>query len=126
MEDDKNISPLAKFTHSIKSDGSEMLVIRTDSEEELIAIRNRLFPRIVFNTPTEESAKAETPAEPQKENSTGKKPYLQEGDGCHACNGKMSIKTATNRKSGKEFNFLGCSNYPNCEFTAYVKQQKKA
>lgn len=115
---------LAKFTHSIKSDGTEMLVIRTDSEEELLQIRERLFQSIVFYPPTQQPKLVATPP-PQQQEQQPKKPYLSEGDACHACKGRMVLKTATNRGTGREFPFLGCSNFPNCEFTAYVAKQSR-
>lgn len=127
MEDEKN-SPLAKFTHSIRSDGTEMLVIRTDSEEELIEIRNRLFPRIAYGNPPDEPPAEQPKEEPKKQEKPTlslKKPYLNEGDSCQVCDGTMSVKKATNRNTGNEFNFLGCSNYPECDFTAYISKQKK-
>jgi len=118
---------LAKFTHSIKSDGTEMLVIRTDSEEELMQIRERFFQSIVFYPPSQQPRLVEAPPPPQQqqEQQPPKKPYLSEGDRCHACNGRMVVKTATNRGTGREFPFLGCSNFPNCEFTAYVAKQSR-
>ena len=89
-----------KFTYNAKSD-TESLTIRTDSEEELEELIGRWKSRIV-----------------QKP-----KQKMNDGDKCPECDGFMTAQKGHNRTTGKEYYYLGCSNYPKCQYSAYIAQQ---
>ncbi len=91
-----------KFTYSCKAD-NESLTIRTDSESELEELIARWKFRVV----------------PKRE----PKAKMNDGDQCQACNGFMTTQVGHNRKTGKEYQYLGCSNYPNCNFSAYIAKE---
>ena len=86
-----------KFTYSVKSD-KESLTIRTDSEAELEELIGRWKHRIMSKA----------------------KPKMNDGDKCPECDGFMNTQTGTNRSTGKVYHYLGCSNYPKCQFSAYL------
>lgn len=88
-----------KFTLNLRSE-FESLTIRTNSQEELETQRAIWKHQII----------------PQKK----KKPYLRAGDPCGECQGVMILQTGRNRKTQEEYEFLGCSAYPDCEFSSYV------
>ena len=91
-----------KFTYSCKAD-NESLTIRTDSESEL----EELIARWKFRVISKREPKAK----------------MNDGDQCQICEGFMTTKVGTNRKTGKEYQYLRCSNFPKCNFSAYIVQQ---
>lgn len=95
----------SKFTYNARTD-TESLTIRTNSERELEELIARWKFRIV----------------PKRE----PKPKMNDGDECPSCDGIMTIQVGHNRKTGKEYNFLSCSNYPACNMTAYLAQTAQA
>ena len=92
----------AKLTYNCRTD-TESLTIRTNSESELEELIARWKFRII----------------PKKE----PKPHLKEGEKCHQCEGFLTLQVGNNRKTGKEYQFLGCSNYPACTFSAYLAKE---
>jgi len=96
---------LARFTYNVRG-GNESLTIRTDDEEELKVLRDRW--KAVISPPRR------------------KLPYLHSGDEClrEGCNGVMITRTGTNRKTQQPYNFLRCSAYPKCNFTAYIETEE--
>ena len=90
-----------KFTYSVKAD-NESLTIRTDSEQELEELIGRWKHLII----------------PERK----PKPKMNDGDPCQVCGGFMATQIGHNRKTGKEYQYLGCSNYPSCSFSAYLVQ----
>lgn len=99
------LGEMKKFTVNVKSTGELSVTIRTDDKQEALSLLEEL--KAVVNPPRK------------------KKPYLQAGDPCQSCDGYMTLQTGTNRKSGGTFEFLGCSRYPDCEFTAYLSKAEQ-
>jgi hypothetical protein len=95
-----------KFTINVQSTGTVSATIRTDSKEEALALLEEF--KTIVNPPRK------------------RKPYLHPDDPCLAddCNGFMTVQTGRNRKSGGEYQFLGCSNWPKCDFTAYIAKDE--
>lgn len=91
-----------KFTYSVKAD-NESLTIRTDSEPELEELIGRWKHSIA----------------PKRE----PRARMNDGDKCQVCEGFMTTQVGHNRKTGKEYQYLGCSNFPACTFSAYIAQQ---
>ncbi|HZS04323.1 MAG TPA: hypothetical protein VFD58_05760 [Blastocatellia bacterium] len=98
-------SETKKFTLNIQSSGAISLTIRTDDKAEALALLDELKAVV---------------APPRV-----KKPYLKQGDPCPAenCDGFMTQQKGRNRKTGHEYDFLGCSNWPGCEQTAYIAKE---
>ena len=93
-----------KYTASVSGLGKVSVSLRTDSREELDAFL--------------EEHKGN--GEPRK-----KKRYMHQGDDCLDCDDGQLV-ARTSKKDGEDpFNFLGCSNFPRCEFTAYQSKYPK-
>lgn len=86
-----------KLTYNCRTD-TESLTIRTNSERELEELIARWKFRIIPKA----------------------KPKMNDGDKCQQCDGFMTTQTGHNRTTGKQYYYLACSNYPNCQFTAYL------
>jgi hypothetical protein len=103
LYDPTPIDPLdAKYTWNCRTE-LESLTIRTNSESELEELIGRWKYRVL----------------PKRE----PKRYLKEGDQCQVCDGFLTLQIGTNRKTGREYKFLGCSNFPTCSFSAYVAKE---
>ncbi|HZS09556.1 MAG TPA: hypothetical protein VFD58_32310 [Blastocatellia bacterium] len=100
-------SETKKFTLNIQSSGVVSLTIRSDDKAEVLQLFDELKEKIA---PTRK-----------------KKPYLKQGDPCPSdnCDGFMTIQHGKNRKTGGEYDFLGCSNWPGCEQTAYIAKDSE-
>lgn len=47
----------------------------------------------------------------------GELPFYNEGDTCPKCKqGKLKKKQGTSKTTGKFYSFVGCDNYPNCDY----------
>lgn len=140
-ESNNGIGDNAMLTWSVKSDGSEMLVIRHNDPEELLKLRV-FFLDVIPKTGKLNIEQREKRAQKQQEvqsdqqleqlikqppkqpiNETkGEKPiYMHEGDSCQKCDdGFMAVKSY--QKEGQSRQFLSCSNYPACKFTALISK----
>jgi len=92
-----------KLTYNCRTD-TESLTIRTNSERELEELIARWKFRIVPKA----------------------KPKMNDGDKCPECGGFLTTQTGTNRSTGKVYNYLGCSNFPKCQFTCYLANTQTA
>jgi ssDNA-binding Zn-finger/Zn-ribbon topoisomerase 1 len=95
-----------RFTYNVRSE-TESLTIRTNDEAEFVNLRAIYKQQIL----------------PPKK----KKPYMLPDDPCASddCNGYMTVQKGRNRKTQEEYEFLGCSNFPTCEFSAYIAQNSE-
>ncbi len=97
-------SVCVKFTYNIRSE-HESLTIRTDLETELDDLIASWKHQIV----------------PKRE----RKARMNDGDPCPQCEGFMTVQMGHNRRSGRAYDFLSCSNYPDCNFTAYLVEESR-
>jgi len=44
---------------------------------------------------------------------------------CPQCGKPLREKSGVSKKTGKPYRFLGCSGYPNCEYTQFLKPEPK-
>lgn len=85
----------SKFTLNLKSSGEISLTVRTNDESELEQSLEKWEPRIlVLKEPPENG-----------------KPRYYPGDNCPNCSNKLV------RRQGRNGKFLGCSSYPDCQFS---------
>jgi hypothetical protein len=84
----------SKFTLNLKSSGEISLTVRTNDEGELEKLLEKWEPRLIIIT------------EPNG------KPKYYPGDSCPRCHSKLI------RRQGQRGKFIGCSAFPECEFTA--------
>lgn len=96
-----------RFTVNVQSNGTVSVTVRTDSEEEALALLDKF--KVLVN-----------PTRPRKTR-------LHPDDPCGAdgCNGYVTKQTGTNRKTGATFDFGGCSNYPDCTWTCYLAEEEQ-
>lgn len=114
------------FTYNLQGDGKESLTIRCDTEEELSALRDKWRAILVTKVaPKAPQAAPVAVAAPTAQESQ-KKLTLQPGDPCGKCGEDTVLRTGTNRTTGKEFKFIGCSTYPKCDFNAHVSKSREA
>ena len=116
-----------RYTYSLKH-GREMFVVRSNDFRELLESREEVIETLSL----EEGFPGESPPEERAEAVANaprtKRPYKHPGDACgNNCGGILQLKDSTNSQTKQPFQFLGCSNFPECEFTAYLsKFPKKA
>lgn len=145
----------ATFTYSIKSNSEEMLVIRHNDPEELLRLRAfflQVIPKdgelnkkerekrsqAHQDKPVEEKkadpiqppARAKTaehkPTNEARKENKGDKPYMHESDDCPDCEGGfLEVCTAKSQTTGAPYQYLACSNRPDCKFTAWKSKFAK-
>ncbi|HZS10412.1 MAG TPA: hypothetical protein VFD58_36620 [Blastocatellia bacterium] len=99
-------SETKKYTVNVQSSGAVSVTLRSDDKTEALSFIEE-FKAIV--------------APPRK-----KKPYLHAGDPCpnENCGGYLAPQTARNRRTGGEYQFLGCTEFPACQETAYFAKDE--
>lgn len=95
-----------KFTLNVQSDGRESLTVRTDSEEELEALRAKWGFLIFDGEPKTKQTKDRPEAKKQA---------------CPQCGSETVLRQGTSKKTGKPYEFVGCSAYPECKYTDFQK-----